>query len=70
MCECVLEREREWEGERKRKREVKRFVSNTIYVSIVKIKGKLVNFVGLKKAVTEMATGCLRMIKSYHICIS
>ena len=29
----------------------------------------LVNFVGLEKTVTEMATECLRMMKSCHICI-
>ena len=30
---------------------------------------QLVNFVGLEKTVTEMAAGCLRMMKSCHICI-
>ena len=28
-----------------------------------------VNFVGLEKTVTEMATGCLRTMKSCYICI-
>ena len=32
-------------------------------------KMKLANFVGLEKTVTEIATGCLRTMKSCHICI-
>ena len=34
-----------------------------------KDKRSLVNFVGLEETVTEMGTGCLRTMKSYHICI-
>ena len=29
----------------------------------------LVNYVRLEKTGTEMATGCLRMMKSGHVCI-
>ena len=32
------------------------------------ISRSLVNFVGLEKTVTEMVTGCLRTMKSCHIC--
>ena len=32
-----------------------------------KIKRSLVNFVGLENTVTELATGCLRMVKGCYI---
>ena len=35
-----------------------------LYILIVEIKRLLFNFVGFEKTVTEMATGCLRMMKS------
>ena len=39
------------------------------YILIGKIKRSIVKFVRLKKTVTEMSTGCLRTMKSFHICI-
>ena len=32
-----------------------------------KIKRSLVNLVGLEKTVTEMVTGCLRTMKTFHL---
>ena len=40
-----------------------------VYISIGEIKRSSVNFVGLEKTVTELVTGCLRPMKSWHICI-
>ena len=39
------------------------------YISQGKMKRSLVNFVGLEKTVTEMVTGCLKIMKSCYICI-
>ena len=42
----------------------------TIRFPDVKIKIQLVNFVGLEKTVIELATGCLRTMKSYYVYIN
>ena len=44
------------------------FLNNSLYWS-PDSHMKLANFVGLEKTITEIATGCLRTMKSCHICI-
>ena len=56
-----------WKGEELRIQKTQTYT--TVPLRYKACMSVLLNFVGLEKTVTEIVTGCLRMMKSCHICI-